>query len=212
MKTASVLILSLLAFNILCEDSIPELPNSSIPKGFSDKLKSLINKESDGKGEFNKKQSIQKFAQKAPTASAGGASRAGGPSSDFSKGNSLSYAPGGFPNRKRLPFWIWPQNPCNCGWNFWCIQQSFWNLVKKVWKYFYCLKGLPCWLRKQIARLIMQNFLSNCPWWLKNFLMSWFNQILNSWCKGKKGGPNPGPFPIHYDNIRLPPNNQRGRG
>ena len=175
MTKAIFLTLTLFALTTFCQDNAPgEL---KIPDNIKRDLQKAIkqNARSAGKkANLNPKSSAKEFAS---IAQADGfpqelsIDRRGGPK-----------RPRGGAKLAPLPF-IWPISPCNCWWNWTCVMNSFWNLVNKVWKYFQCLSGLPCKLKKKIATMIMNNYLSSCPPWLRNILMNWFRWIIRFWCK-----------------------------
>ena len=74
-----------------------------------------------------------------------------------------------------------PMSPCKCK-SLWCFIKSVKNLIKKLYKYYLVLAGLPCYLKKQILNKILLFYLRGCPKYLRALVKKWVNYYINKWC------------------------------
>ena len=86
-------------------------------------------------------------------------------------------------NPKKLPFFSGyvPMNPCKCK-SLWCFIKAVKAWIKKLYKYYHALSGLPCYLKKQILNKILEFYLRGCPVFVKKLIIKWVNYYINKWC------------------------------
>ena len=166
-KLSLIFVFALVSFTNCGGDLVKPLPSFPVEKSnrvSSSKLPSKMLAELNKKINGNKGRSSVRSASKSV--------------SNLKK----TYGPKGKDNKgKNFLAWFW--NPCSCGWNFWCIYQSYWRLVNYVRsRWWWCLNGLNCKLRKKIITMIFRSFLNNCNPWLRNFLLRWFRWTIRNWC------------------------------
>ena len=73
--------------------------------------------------------------------------------------------------------------PCNHLNNFCSLYHSIIKLYQELKRLCECLRNVPCALRKKILTMIMDEFLKNCPPWLKWILRNFYiKYVINPCC------------------------------